>query len=63
MNLQSHHSGQIGQVSNQAGASFSGLQQQNGNPMLGQMQNPSMHRVSNVDPEFVKMRRFMQERM
>ncbi|KAL0327972.1 UNVERIFIED_CONTAM: Histone acetyltransferase HAC1 [Sesamum calycinum] len=61
MNLQTHHSGQIsGQVPNQAGTMLPGLPQQNGNPM----QNPSIHRgVLNTDPEYVKTRRYMQEKI
>ncbi|PIN09129.1 Histone acetyltransferase [Handroanthus impetiginosus] len=65
MNLQTHHSGQIsGQVPNQAGAMLPGFQQQNGNPMPSQMQNPSIHQgVMNTDPEYLKTRRYMQERI
>ncbi|KAL0311281.1 UNVERIFIED_CONTAM: Histone acetyltransferase HAC1 [Sesamum angustifolium] len=61
MNLQTHHSGRIsGQVPNQAGTMLPGLPQQNGNPM----QNPSIHRgVLNTDPEYVKTRRYMQEKI
>ncbi|KAL0307146.1 UNVERIFIED_CONTAM: hypothetical protein Sradi_6131900 [Sesamum radiatum] len=65
MNLQKHHPGQIsGQVSNQAGAMLPGLPHQNGNPVSGQMQNPSVPRnVQSMDPEIVKTRRYMQEKI
>lgn len=66
MNLQTHHhSGQIsGQVPNQAGTMLPGLPQQNGNPMASQMQNPNVHRnVPNIDPETIKRRKYMQEKM
>lgn len=61
MNLQTNHSGQFsGQVPNQAGTMLPGLQQQNGNLM----QNPNMHRtIQNTDPEYVRIRRYMQEKM
>lgn len=65
MNLQTHHSGQFaGQVPNQAGTMMTGIPQQNGNPMPNQMQNPSMNRsMQNMGPEYVKTRRYMQEKM
>ncbi|KAL2547782.1 Histone acetyltransferase HAC12 [Forsythia ovata] len=65
MNLQTQLSGQIsGQVPNQAGTSLSGLPQQKGNPLPGHMQNPGVNRsVMNMDPEYVKARRFMTERI
>lgn len=65
MNLQAHHSGQFsGQVPNQAGTVLPGLSQQNGNRVTNQMQNPSIQRgVSNTDPEYLKTRRYMQEKM
>ncbi|GFP96135.1 histone acetyltransferase hac1 [Phtheirospermum japonicum] len=65
MNLQTHHSGQMsGQVPNQAGTMLPGLPQQNGIPVPGQMQNPSIHRgVPNMDSEYVKTRRYMQEKI
>ncbi|KAL6561465.1 hypothetical protein OROMI_017066 [Orobanche minor] len=65
MNLQSHHSGKIsGQVSSQAGTMLSGLPQENCIPVLGQMQNPNIHRgVPNSDSEYVKTRRYMQEKI
>ncbi|KAL2482167.1 Histone acetyltransferase HAC12 [Forsythia ovata] len=66
MNLPAHHlSGQIsGQALNQAGTSVPDLAQQNGNPLPGQMQNPSIHRgVPYMDPEFAKARRFMAEKI
>ncbi|KAG8364547.1 hypothetical protein BUALT_Bualt18G0008500 [Buddleja alternifolia] len=64
MNLQ-QFPGQIsGQVPSQAGTMLPGPQQQNGNPMPSQMLNPSIHRgVPNTDPEYVKTRRYMQERI
>lgn len=65
MNLQTNHSGQFsGQVPNQAGTMLPGLPQQNGNPMPNLMQNHSMHRsIQNTDPEYVRTRRYMQEKM
>ncbi|KAK6134971.1 hypothetical protein DH2020_031255 [Rehmannia glutinosa] len=65
MNLQTHHSGQVsGQVPNQAGGMLPGLSQQNGNPVLSQMQNPGVRRnAPSMDPEIVKTRRYMQEKI
>lgn len=67
MNMQTHHSGQFpGQVSNQAGTMLPGQSQQNGNPVSSQMQNPGIPRTATaptMDPEIVKMRRRMQEKM
>lgn len=66
MSLPAHHlSGQIsGQALNQAGTSVPGMAQQNGNSLPGQMQNPNIHRgVPYMDPEFVKARRYMMEKM
>ena len=60
MNLQTHMSGQFsGQVPNQAGTSLSGIPQQQ-----NMMQNPGGQRSTlNMEPGFVKARRFIQERM
>ncbi|CAA2981094.1 histone acetyltransferase HAC1-like isoform X1 [Olea europaea subsp. europaea] len=66
MSLPAHHlSGQIsGQALNQAGTSVPGMAQQNGNSLPGQMQNPNIHRgVPYMDPEFVKARRYMMEKI
>lgn len=64
MNLQTQHSGQVsGQVPNQAGAMLPGIPQQNGNPVPSQMQNPIHHGVPNTDPEYLRTRRYMQEKM
>ncbi|KAL8511296.1 hypothetical protein ACS0TY_017921 [Phlomoides rotata] len=62
MNLQAHHSGLFsGQVPNQTGTMLTG---QNGNRVTNQMQNPSTQRgVSNPEPEYVKIRRYMQEKI
>ncbi|VFQ69591.1 unnamed protein product [Cuscuta campestris] len=59
MNLQAHIPGKIsGQVPNQGGNSFTGMSQQNGNPMSNQMQNPSVHRnMANMDTETLKAQR------
>ncbi|KZV44816.1 hypothetical protein F511_09859 [Dorcoceras hygrometricum] len=59
MNTHSHHSGQIGQVSNQAGTVLPGLAQQNG---PSQMQNPiTQQNFLNTDrPEITRARRYMQ---
>ncbi|KAL2493598.1 Histone acetyltransferase HAC12 [Forsythia ovata] len=64
MNLQAHPSGQISeQALNQAGTFLTGIPQQN-NALPSQMQNPSMHRgVQNMDPEYMKARRFMTEKI
>ncbi|XP_041993382.1 histone acetyltransferase HAC1-like isoform X2 [Salvia splendens] len=64
MNLQTH-TGQIsGQIPNQAGTMLPGLPQQNGNPMVSQMQNSNVHRnVPNMDPETIKRRKYMQEKI
>ncbi|XP_042037669.1 histone acetyltransferase HAC1-like isoform X1 [Salvia splendens] len=63
--MQTHHSGQFpGQVPNQAGTMLPGLPQQNGNPMPNQIQNQSIIRgIQNTDPEYVKIRRYMQEKI
>lgn len=60
MNLQTHMSGQFsGQVPNQAGTSLSGIPQQQ-----NMMQNPGGQRSAlNMEPGFVKARRFIQERI
>lgn len=65
MNFQPHHSAHMsGQVPNQPGTILPGLPQQNGAPVPGQMQNPSIHRgLLNTDPEYGKTRRYMQEKM
>ncbi|XP_075482425.1 histone acetyltransferase HAC1-like isoform X1 [Primulina tabacum] len=65
MNTQTHHSGQIGQVPNQAGTMLPGLSQQNGNSIPSQMQNPIIQRnVLNTDhPEITRARRLMQEKI
>ena len=57
-------SGQIsGQVPNQSGP-LPGISQQNGNPLTAQMQNPVAHaNVPNMEPEFIRVRRNMQQRM
>lgn len=62
MNVQAHMSGQLsGQVPNQAGSQLPGLPQQNGNSFSSQIQNLGSHRT--VDPECMKARRFMQEKI
>ncbi|CAK9135556.1 unnamed protein product [Ilex paraguariensis] len=64
MNLQAHMAGQIsGQVPNQA-AQLPGLPLQNGNTLSPQMQNlGGHHNTPNVEPDFVKARRFMQQKI
>lgn len=66
MKLQAHIPGQIsGQVPNQAGSQLSGLTQLNGNALPSQM--PPLGGVSrstiNMDPEFLRARSFIQEKM
>lgn len=65
MNLQANIPGKIsGQVPNQAGSELPTLVQRNGNalshtPNLG----ISSHSTINMDPEFLRARSFMQEKM
>ncbi|XP_073296621.1 histone acetyltransferase HAC1-like [Primulina huaijiensis] len=65
MNTQTHHSGQIGQVPNQAGTMLPGMSQQNGNSIPSQMQNPVIQQnLLNTDnPDITRARRFMQEKI
>lgn len=64
MNLQAHISGQLsGQVSNQSAPSLPGISQQNGNSLSSQMQNPAHRNVLSVDPEFLKARKMITQRM
>lgn len=66
MKLQAHIPGQIsGQVPNQAGSQLPGLTQLNGNALTPQM--PALGGVqrstSNMDPEFLRARSFIQDKM
>ncbi|XAR74064.1 Histone acetyltransferase [Bertholletia excelsa] len=65
MNVQAHMSGQIsGKVPNQSGTQLSGLPQQHGGSLSSQLQNLGSHQNTlNMDPEFVKSRKFMQEKI
>ncbi|GAB2268624.1 hypothetical protein Dimus_003577 [Dionaea muscipula] len=64
MNVQAHISGQIsGQVTNQGGAQFHGISQQNGNPVQPHLQNLGGQRNTLVMDSDVKLRRFMQEKI
>lgn len=66
MNAQAHISGQIsGQVPNQAGSQLSVLPQHNGSALPPQMQNVGglPRAMSHMDPELLKARQFMQEKM
>lgn len=65
MNAQAHMSGQIsGQVPNQAGSQLPVLPQHNGN-VPSQMQNVGgpPRAMSSMDPELIRARQFMQEKM
>ncbi|XP_048318363.1 histone acetyltransferase HAC1 isoform X2 [Ziziphus jujuba] len=63
MNVQAHMSGHIsGQVPNQAGNQLPVLPQQNGN-LPSQMQNLGGPRTFNTDPDFVRARSFMQDKI
>lgn len=62
MNVQAHMSGK---VPNQAGAQLPVLPQQNGNPLPPQMQNlggPTRN-MNNMDPDTLRTRAFIAERM
>ncbi|KAL7195833.1 hypothetical protein ACSBR1_035964 [Camellia fascicularis] len=65
MNVQVHMSGQIsGQVPNQAGTQLPGLPPQNGSSLSNHIQNLAGQRNTlNMEPELVKARRFMQEKI
>lgn len=66
MNAQAHISGQIsGQVPNQAGSQLPVMPQHNGSALPSQMQNVGgpPRAMSNMDPELLKARQFMQEKM
>jgi E1A/CREB-binding protein len=63
MNAQAHISGQIsGQVPNQAGSQLPVLPQHNGSALPPQMQNVP-RAMSSMDPELLKARQYMQEKM
>ena len=63
MNAQAHISGQIsGQVPNQAGSQLPVLPQHNGSALPPQMQNVP-RTMSNMDPELLKARQYMQDKM
>ena len=63
--MQAHLSGQIsGQIPNQAGTQLPGVPQQNGSSLSNQIQNLGGYlNMPNMDPELVKARKFMQEKM
>lgn len=65
MNVQTHMSGQIpGQIPNQAGTQLPGLPQQNGLSLSNQIQNLGDHgNTLNMETEFAKARRFIQDKM
>lgn len=66
MKLQAHIPGQIsGQVPNQAGSQLSGLTQLNGNALPQQMRplGAVSRSTINMDPEFLRARSFIQEKM
>ena len=63
--MQAHLSGQIsGQIPNQAGTQLPGVPQQNGSSLSNPIQNLGGYlNTQNMDPELVKARKFMQEKM
>lgn len=66
MKLQAHITGQMsGQVPNQAGSQLPGLTQPNRNALPPQMPNLGCvpRSTINMDPEFLRVRMFMQEKM
>lgn len=66
MNVQAHISGQIsGQVPNQAGTQLPVLPQQNGNAIPPQMQNLGgpPRTTGGMDPEVIRARSFMHDKM
>ncbi|XP_057503767.1 histone acetyltransferase HAC1-like [Actinidia eriantha] len=65
MNMQAHLSGQIsGQIPNQAGTQLPGVPQQNGSSLSNPIQNLGGYlNTPNMDPELVKARKFMQEKI
>ncbi|KAM2268264.1 hypothetical protein ACFX1S_046407 [Malus domestica] len=66
MNVQTHMSGHIsGQVPNQAGSQMPVLSQHNGSALAPQMQNLGgpARAMSNMDPEFMRARHSVQERI
>ncbi|GFZ04424.1 hypothetical protein Acr_16g0010480 [Actinidia rufa] len=63
--IQAHVSRQIsGQIPNQAGTQLPGVPQQNGSSLSNQIQHLGGYpNTPNMEPELVKARKFMQEKM